>query len=110
MITVLAWIGAFAVTVWVLAFAGGLCALWRESRRETAEMERAMGRHPAGGCWWTEPSPLLDPVGPGEDGTPFSARTVCGHFIYGDSLGDLLANEAYHFSSCQLPNRKDEVA
>lgn len=100
---------------YTLAIVIGAIRLWFASRKERAAMEQrvdeAIARHPAGTCWVKGPNPLLDtPIRPGADTDPFSARTVCGHLIYGDSLGDLLTNEIYHFSVCQLPDRKDSAA
>ena len=48
-----------------------------------------MARHPAG-----------------RNVEPFKVRTVCGHLIFGDSLGDLLVNEVYHARTCEQTNRR----
>lgn len=111
------------LAVEILAAIGALCltsslgfillALFVAARRETRDTQQrleAMERHPAGerlptnGCDdWTPPAVRYLGV---VDETPFSARTICGHLIYGDSLGDLLTNEIYHANVCEQLNRR----
>jgi hypothetical protein len=87
--TFLAVIGAVAT---VSCTSSGLLLWWlirRHNRIRAAQVENLlahMARHPAGRNI--------------PDGEPFHARTVCGHKIYGDSLGDLLVNEVYHSRVC----------
>lgn len=88
---------------WVCAGVGAALLLgWlirRARRRHEAEVFAALceavERHPAG---------YRRPVRAGE--TPFSARTICGHKIFGDSLGDLVANEIHHYRSCPHVDRR----